>query len=321
MGVVVDSIYFTTFTYLNKLRGIGGVNIIQKEESSACLVKMYSQAEFGRLYLDVCEETFKNNHNFRLTTITVVCQFDQSIDIVSLYNNIDDDMLNKKLSRNDNDYSYTKRKKIIKVFFNQISISWKDISTKVVKIFTNGKVHITGLSSILDYETTMEYTLEIIKQSISLSDLSVIETSQRMVMVNANLYIGQAINLFTFVDIIGELHQLSKHACAPRIDLVKYCPESYPAVTVKVNCHPKSSEVIRSPSYVTLQVFRTGNVMLSSPSIEEMMIAYSLVHKYLQSSLDSATTNKLPETPPPSPSPYKIHGYSLKDFLIVSSNT
>ena len=241
---------------------------------------MYSKNDFSRLYLALCEDAFKNNHHFRITTMTIVCHLNQQIDIVHLYNQIEDHAIDKKLSKHVNDYTYTKRKKLIKVFYNQMSLSFKDISTKVVKIFKNGRVHITGVSSILDYENTMEYICEL----ISCTNIEMM--SPKIIMMNSNVDIGRHIHLQDFIKTMTNR--------STRGLIIRYRPEVYPAVTIKIK-------------KTTIQVFRTGQIIISSSSLEEMTLAYSMLPL------------RSPHKVEPNPSDVTIHGYPFKQWLCVNN--
>ena len=216
---------------------------------------------YQKRYLDLCELTFRNNHSFNITTLTIVFQVNNPIDIQKLYSVIDDDTLNKQMAKNSDDFRMTKRRKVIQVFFNQLSLSFEDWSKKVIKIFANGKVHITGIASLYDFDNACDVVMSLLRTKLSKS-YDTIGGKTKVVMINCTIDCGHALSLHTLCD-----QQTSKNGMCPhqKITAVSYCPERYPAVKVKME---------RSSAFL----FRTGKIIITTNSMENMMNMYQALH-------------------------------------------
>ena len=113
---------------------------------------------FSNSFMELMETshafTGKGFSPLNISTMTVVCQTNSSfIDMEKFVNNFDDnidfDAELKKKHRYDTPV-VTKRGKVKKNFFNQATLTFKDITTKSIKIFTNGKLQMTGITSLLE---------------------------------------------------------------------------------------------------------------------------------------------------------------------------
>ena len=215
--------------------------------------------KYQKNFLEFSEKTFHNNHSFHITTITVVFQVNQPIDIQKLYdtmeNNYETQFFTKQMARNKDDFRLTKRRKVVQVFFNQLSLSFTDWSKKVVKIFPNGKIHITGLASLYDFQTTHDLILSLLRDKLSVHYVSIHENT-KTVMINCALDVGRQLPLKSLA---REKNLSNKHTWS-----TSYCPEKYPALKVK---YADSSAFI----------FRTGKIIFSSKSLEDIMKMYDLL--------------------------------------------
>ena len=232
---------------------------------------MFTQEEkekYQKDYLDLCELTFRNNHSFRITTLTVVFQVNKPIDIQKLYHAIDDDGMTKRMAKNSDDFRLTKRRKLIQVFYNQLSLSFEDWSKKVIKVFPNGTVHITGLASLYDFQTTYDTIMSLLWNSLEESYIS-LPHQTKLVMVNGTVDCGQELSLPAFFKrMTARTGTTLPNSHQPRSDgltrspNVTYCPERYPAVKINLG---------RSSAFI----FRTGKLIITSDSLENLIKMYT----------------------------------------------
>ena len=101
--------------------------------------------------------------NLRISTMTAVCNISDFIDLDNLYMSIDINDTIKYIHYKENQskgYSEkaakkTRKKKIKKVFFNQITLHVLNQKIINVKIFNNGKIQMTGLKNKIQGEETI----------------------------------------------------------------------------------------------------------------------------------------------------------------------
>jgi TATA-box binding protein (TBP) (component of TFIID and TFIIIB) len=158
-----------------------------------------------------------------------------------------------KKTKKHGDYTETKRGKIKKSFYNQVTIQYKDITTKSIKLFSNGKLQITGITS-LNEATSVAHLMEtILNTTFCVEDYKV--TSIEIGMINTNFSFGRKL------DIINLRTILSKH---PNVK-IEYEPDVYPGLKMK---YDKTSVFI----------FTTGNVLITGvKSLEEIQEALKYV--------------------------------------------
>ena len=227
--------------------------------------------KYQKDFLEFSEKTFHNNHSFHITTITVVFQVNQPIDIQKLYdtmeNNYETQFFTKQMARNKDDFRLTKRRKVVQVFFNQLSLSFTDWSKKVVKIFPNGKIHITGLASLYDFQTTHDLILSLLRDKLSVHYVSIHENT-KTVMINCALDVGRQLPLKSLAREKNLSYKANKHSWTYKANkhswTTSYCPEKYPALKVK---YGNSSAFL----------FHTGKIILSSKSLGHIMKLYDLL--------------------------------------------
>ena len=208
--------------------------------------------KYIKVYLDLCEKTLENNHFFKITTHTIVFNVNKIIDIRKLYNALDDETIHKQFWGNVNDFRYTKRNKLKKIFFNQISISYKDFSKKAIKIFPNGKIHITGLASLHDFENTCEMIITWLNTYLD-NGFIIRDDSVNVVMTNGTFNICEPIKLRHLINMLS-INDYVKN--------IRYNPEKYPAVNIKMK------------NGTSVFIFRTGKLIMSAKSIDDISITY-----------------------------------------------
>lgn len=241
--------------------------------------------KYQKDFLEFSERTFHNNHSFHITTMTVVFQVNQPIDIQKLNDSMDSNnpiFFTKQMARNKDDFRLTKRRKVVQVFFNQLSLSFTDWSKKVIKIFPNGKIHITGLASLYDFQTTHDLILSLLQEKLSVHYVSIPEHT-KTVMTNCTLDVGWKLPLKSTTLELAHKYPYDRYWST------SYCPEKYPALKVKY----KGSSAF---------LFRTGKVIFSSKSLEYIMKLYDLL--------------ELPSGPIRSHKIESVHccGYGLKEI-------
>ena len=236
---------------------------------------------YTQTFLEISESAHEKGHHFHITTMTCLFRVHCKIDIAKLYNIYQEDGVTLRLSKNTKDYYRTKRNKVTKVFYNQISFIFSDYSKKSIKLFSNGNVQITGLASLHDFQCTKELVLEWLNKYTDV-EYDVIPGTEKIAMLNAHYTVSDYIKLKPFI----EKAKQNEHVLR-----VRYKPESYPAINVKMK------------NNTSVFVFRTGNIIMSTNSIEAIKTTYHQLGFE-----DNSLATKV------YPTKSVLHGYDLKAF-------
>ena len=212
---------------------------------------------FSDQYLQLMDES----HNAKLdnpamsyisiSTMTIVCDLSGEIDIKKLSEGFESPsfpVCQIKHTKQHNEYEISKRGKVRKSFYNQITVFYTDHSTKSIKVFSNGRLQMTGLSSIQEASKVAEMMCKIIKcapgalrsnpDHFGLVSLSI-------GMINSNFSFHCCIDIIKVYDIIKS---------TPNIH-VTYDPDVYPGLKIKVQLSPGT--------FASMFVFSTGNVVIT----------------------------------------------------------
>ena len=140
---------------------------------------------FANSYLDLMEQNYEKIQKYpcdkkpsylNLSTMTMVCNLTQPIDILSFSDNfLSPKEFNCTIKRpkQNTEFDVTKRGKKKKTFFNQASVHYTTHTTKCIKVFSNGRLHITGVTSMIEAANVCTFTCNLLNNTISL-DLSLI---------------------------------------------------------------------------------------------------------------------------------------------------
>lgn len=198
--------------------------------------------EYANDFFSFMEQIHNNGHNVNVSTMTILCHLDTNqLDIKHFSDNFKNDNVTIKFSNTPKDFIVTKRGKIKKNFFNQVTLNYQDISKKSIKIFSNGKLQITGISSSLESHHVVRNVVSWINETLGL-DVKCVKTY--IGMINSNFSLGSCIDLIKLNRILNaEMKVLSI-----------YNPESYPAINMKYHLED---------TRVSVFIFGTGNVVIT----------------------------------------------------------
>lgn len=208
--------------------------------------------KFTNDFFDLMETSFKISSDnedvseIKLSTMTVVCDLACEIDLERLTRNFTSPpypLCSIKKAKTNKDCTFTKRGKVKKSFYNQTTITYKTFTTKSIKVFSNGKLQITGVTSLTETLKTIDMISYILKNS----NRSIIngEPDVHMMknisieMINSNFNYAKEIDLKTLRNIMK----------ADGYD-VTYDPDTYPCINAKING-------------ISVFIFGTGNVVIT----------------------------------------------------------
>lgn len=249
--------------------------------------------EYSKNYLEIIEKVQKNNHILRISTITAICEI--SINKVDL-NKFNEYITNTKNvttkhSKNHDEYTVTKRGKVRKTFFNQLTINYKDISKKSIKIFLNGKLQLTGLSSLFECKLVIEmickWLSECFLERITYNNF-------KIGMINSNFMINHTINLEKL-----QYYLINNHSNAN----IRFEPDTYPAINVKSLFDNK----------VSIFIFGSGNIVITgAKTLSEIKTAYEYISQILN---NSAIFLRKKDQKTKKQETIYVNGYPIKELL------
>lgn len=254
--------------------------------------------QYSSEYLSLMETVYNNKHILNISTITYLCVL--NVDFIDLRqfilcfdNHQNCSNVHMKRCIDKNVLEVSKRGKVKKSFYNQITLNFKDINKKSVKIFSNGKIQITGLTSLYECKHVSEFVLSLLKTILTGHDETRIEHSY-IGMLNSNFSVMYNVDL-------NKLNKILQRD--PRCFSV-YNPESYPAINLKIKTEDRNLSVF---------IFGTGNIVITgSKTISEMKHAYCYITEML-SKFDVAKST--PYKPKPKRVEPYLDGYNIRQYL------
>lgn len=187
---------------------------------------------------------------YRISTMTYVCKFAEVIDTKAFYETNIDKVIDSELYIENKQKKMNKKGMPVKSFGNQITI--KSLAKKYnIKLFSNGKIQMTGIKSSADAQH-IENKLRFIFET----DIIDME----MAMMNVTFKITEKpIHLYHLFDVL-----------AVQDLVVYYTPEIYPGLKLKYN---KS----------TAMLFATGSIIISTKDETDIaIITRILVENFLK---------------------------------------
>lgn len=256
------------------------------------------------------DRVYKNTGNIiNISTITITSNLNKRIELNCLYLG-----LNKFINQYDLkdvltvQYGkhgwYQKDMKKNKFFYNQLTIRCTDISIKSIKIFKNGRIQITGLTSV--------YESEEIRTLIELLFKNVYDDPIRFNMPNRihlmNVHVKLTcdkldLQLIHNYMIVEYQKKRNNEWC------VRYDKQIHPALNIKNIYHDK---------YVTYLIFTSGNVIISGcKSIDDIEHIYNQLIDIVSISMSDRLHHKesMPYKKTQLKQKQSFRGYYLKDLL------
>lgn len=194
----------------------------------------------------------------KLITITMVANTGHTMDIDRLRGSFPEDGLRLRFAKSPHAFTWHRKNT---EFYNQVTLTYQDpMSTKSVKIFSNGSIQVAGCTDLFDCHRVIRQVCVVIKHTLGV-DVSIKEF--RICMINANFQFNKDVNLRNCA------RHLSEH---PGM-VVTLSRDRYAAVKVKF----KPAEDMKQ---MTASIFATGKVILSgAETLKEIALGYNrLVH-------------------------------------------
>ena len=238
--------------------------------------------QYTSQYFELIDIANKNKHILNISTITLIATLNTNkLNLEHFCSRFKHNNVQIKIAENGRR----------KYFYNQITLNYKDISKKSIKIFSNGKLQITGLTCA--FECNRLLTL-IVKWLTNAFEESIYIIDSYIGMINGNFSIRKPIDLLAFNYLL----------CNNEHTLCIYNPESYPAINIKLN---------HNGNRISVFVFGTGNIVITgSKSIPDMKHAYlfitNMMKKYpnIYKDYNVDIIKKVESI---------VHGYTIRQYL------
>jgi TATA-box binding protein (TBP) (component of TFIID and TFIIIB) len=221
----------------------------------------------------------------RITTITMCSSFDQKIDLVKFREGFQANgpirLRNSGSKFEGFEWNLAEPKKNKKgSFYNCVVIWCKDFySTKNVKLFPNGSIHVAGCSSnTFNCWMVLKHVTWIVSKIMGIENLQ--PQPPRIAMINTNFSLNKQVNIKRVI---------AYFKSNPKFK-VTFHPESYSGV--KVAFAPE-----KGMKEVTTSIFSTGRVIVTgAQALNEIVMAYKTINEGFASSIEMFG-DKLPPKP------------------------
>ena len=165
---------------------------------------------------------------------------------------------------------------IKKTFFNQATLSFRDtISSKSIKIFSNGKIHMTGCKSVYEFAKVARTVCEFLKPfSPGDNDIELVDFTINLINVNFTIGIDKE-------DVIS-LQKVKDLLLTQRIDAT-YSSDNHAGCIVK---YPTEDGQLNS-----ILIFRGGSINLSGiKSFENVEKTFDFIVRFINDHYDEIKT-------------------------------
>lgn len=162
--------------------------------------------------------------------------------------------------------------KIKESFYNQVSLFYKDdVSKKNIKVFKNGKLHITGEKDVRENVLIASDVCRILERIFDREPSSVQIVDFNIQMINTNFRMSHGFILKAFKETVARL---------PDVPRATYDPETYPGLNIKLK--------LANEAQVTVLVFNTGNVIVTGlRNFEGLAEAYVRFVEFVDANIEA----------------------------------
>jgi TATA-box binding protein (TBP) (component of TFIID and TFIIIB) len=245
------------------------------------------------LYSELIRLAYDNGHLIYITTLTWLFRIDvEEICLMNLLEHFDVDNVIIETKNNSDEE-----------FMNQITLKFTTISSKSIKIFKNGHVQITGLSSYFECMNVSSLVLEWMNKFIPRNDhddctqiYKMKKNSQRIAMIN--LSVSTFPKHLLILKNLSSLIQQNKE-----VTRCTYNPENHRGLNIKFS------------SGVSMFIFHTGNIIMSSNSMADLKKEYLSVQKHFVQKNTNIHTHRSLQPIRKRQIEHTCHGYDMKDLM------
>lgn len=252
--------------------------------------------EYARDYLNFMDIVHKNGHLLNVSTMTVICNLNvEAICIQTFCENFEEPNINMKVCKPNNEVEVTKRGRVKKSFYNQVTLNYRDISKKSIKVFSNGKLQITGLTSYYESRVLVDYVIRLLRRTLQNDDIGV--TRQYVGMINSNFSVKTNLDLQKLNKVLNK-----------KVNVMSiYNPESYPAINMKYN-HATNGTT-------SIFIFGTGNIVITGgKTLAHMRDSYDFIYEEILKN-HTGVCKTTPYIPKEIREESYIDGYPIRQYM------
>jgi len=251
--------------------------------------------EYAKLYFSFMEKAKTNGHYVNVSTITLICVLNvDHVDLKQFVAGFNNDNVHIKVPPTK---MGTEKKK---TFYNQITLNYRDISSKSIKLFSNGKLQITGLTSFFECDLVLTKIIGWLNTVFETTHIAVADAY--IGMLNINFSVQNTIDLQSLNRILNSFANV----------MAVYNPETYPAINVKLQKSDEFKFATKGKS-ISLFVFGTGNIVVTgTKTLEQAIFAYDFIVGVFT---EYRTLFKTPKERKMDDMSKYIEGYAARQFL------
>ena len=225
---------------------------------------MDNKQKFVEQHLTLNEESqkLKEKHNIGslgISTMTFIVKLSTEVNISNLnmqFKSTSFPLCCLKKTKQHHEYETTKRGKHKLSFYNQVTINFVENTKKSIKIFSNGRLQMTGITSYNDAIATTDVIIKVIELSGASYKDDAHALSYDPVLVNSNFSFLCSLNILKLKNILKTNKDFK----------VEYKPDVYPGLKIK---YKESSSIF---------LFTTGNVVITGiKSIPFVLTTFSAI--------------------------------------------
>ena len=230
----------------------------------------------------------------KITTITIISKFATTIDICKLRSRLEQvGQVTLKRADAKHPKGFTWRLNNTTTFYNQITLKCEDVSTKSVKLFSNGSVQIAGARDLFDCKRIISQLSWICKKFVNIEEPP---KDFRVVMINSNFSLNSTLNLMS----------VAEHFSQASVFKTTFQPDRYSAVKIKFRPAEDMKEI-------TCSIFSTGKIIITgAETLKEIAFGYNVIVSHINERMDLRVA----------PTQEKdlfddYHGYKANDLISV----
>lgn len=207
-----------------------------------------------------------NKKDIQISTMTILVKLENPISLLEL----DKKNTPEYFIKYNVEHALPKGRKTGNEFMNQYTLKYSDNKgRKNVKIFPNGKLHITGIKSFNEIQEISESVIDFSKKLNKVKDIEIC-------LLNSNFHIGIGLNLYKLGEVIKNINDENLI-----IPLTFYDPNKYPGI--KLRYHNTS-----------LLIFSSGSIMVAGgKSLESVYLCVNFIKNILNDHYDYVSCKEL----------------------------
>jgi len=234
-------------------------------------------SSFRENFLSLIETSFKIIQKYpgdmkpsyiNLSTMTMVCDLTKPVDILLFSDNFKSPPNTEctiKRPQKTTEFNLTKRGKKRKTFFNQASIHFTTHTTKCIKVFSNGRLHITGVTSLHEAQTVSSFVCDILNETLgAISGTEKVQAKNlEICMINTNFALNHGIDILKL-----------KQKIIDNNIVCHYTPDTYPGLKIKYS-HDNGQRT-------SVFIFSSGQIVITgAKSLEHISYVYTNLFKII----------------------------------------